>query len=128
MNLRPALETITSDYLRHRKKKIILLVLTAIVTCLVAIMAISKGAYPVPLKDLWEVFTGTSNSTARVVITNIRLPRIISAIICGWSLSLSGLTIQSLLKNPLGSPSTLGISQGAAFGASAAIVVFGAEM
>ena len=46
----------------------------------------------------------------------------------GWGLSLSGLSIQSLLKNPLGSPSTLGISQGAAFGAAAAIVLFGQQM
>jgi iron complex transport system permease protein len=53
------------------------------------------------------------------------MPRVVAAIVCGWGLSLSGLAIQSLLKNPLGSPITLGISHGAAFGAAAAIVFFG---
>jgi iron complex transport system permease protein len=71
---------------------------------------------------------GSAGESASVVIWNIRLPRIIASLIVGWGLSLSGLSIQSLLRNPLGSPSTLGISQGAAFGAAAAIVFLHAGM
>jgi iron complex transport system permease protein len=62
------------------------------------------------------------------VILDIRMPRVVSAIIAGWGLSLSGLCTQSLLRNPLGSPDTLGISQGAAFGAALAIVLFGSHI
>ncbi|MBP9652288.1 MAG: iron ABC transporter permease, partial [Brachymonas sp.] len=67
-------------------------------------------------------------TSTRVAIWNIRLPRVVGAFVCGWGLALSGLTIQTLLKNPLASPSTIGISQGAAFGAAASIVLFEAQM
>jgi iron complex transport system permease protein len=82
------------------------------------------GSYDVPIKNVFRALTGNADAATRVVIANIRLPRVVAAIVCGWGLSLSGLSLQSLLKNPLGSPSTLGISQGAALGAAAAIVVF----
>jgi iron complex transport system permease protein len=54
------------------------------------------------------------------------VPRIAAAIVAGWGLGLSGLATQSLLRNPLASPFTLGISQGAAFGAAFSIVILGA--
>ena len=73
---------------------------------------------------MFRALTGGLSPAESVVIWNIRLPRIVTAVVVGWGLALSGLGIQSLLKNPLGSPSTLGISQGAAFGAASAIVLF----
>ena len=51
------------------------------------------------------------------------MPRIVAAVLAGWGLALAGTVMQSLLRNPLVSPSTLGISHGAAFGAAFAIVV-----
>ncbi len=60
------------------------------------------------------------------VIFNIRLPRSVAAVIAGASLGVSGCVIQNILKNPLASPFTLGISHGAAFGASVAIIGLGA--
>jgi len=83
------------------------------------------GSYDVPIKSVFRALAGNADAATTVVIANIRLPRVVAAIVCGWGLSLSGLSLQSLLKNPLGAPSTLGISQGAALGAAAAIVVFG---
>jgi len=122
------LGAITSAYLEHIHRKLLLLFLFLGAIFLVAVFAVARGAYDIPLKKVFLALTGNADATIGVVITHIRLPRVISAIVCGWGLSLSGLSIQSLLKNPLGSPSTLGISQGAAFGAAAAIVVFGTEM
>ena len=52
----------------------------------------------------------------------MRLPRIAAAIVTGWGLGLSGLALQTLLRNPLASPFTLGFSQSAALGAALAIV------
>jgi iron complex transport system permease protein len=72
--------------------------------------------------------TGGGDDTVRLVVADIRLPRIVAAIVCGWGMALSGLGIQSLLKNPLGSPATLGISQGAAFGAALSVVVMGSQL
>lgn len=117
--------TVTSVYLKHFHRRFLLLVLPLGAILLVAVVAVVMGPYDVPIKSIFRALTGNADAATVVVITNIRMPRVIAAIVCGWGLSLSGLSLQSLLKNPLGSPSTLGISQGAAFGASAAIVVFG---
>jgi len=119
---------ITTAYLKHVRRKILLLGFFLGVILLVGVLAIARGAYDIPVREVFAALTGNADSAAAVVVTRIRLPRVIAAIVCGWGLSLSGLSIQSLLKNPLGAPSTLGISQGAAFGAAAAIVVFGAEV
>ncbi|WP_041531432.1 FecCD family ABC transporter permease [Syntrophotalea carbinolica] len=118
----------TSAYLEHFRRKLLLLSLLIGTMLVGAVFAVSRGAYPIPIKGVFSALTGTADAATGVVITNIRLPRVIAAIVCGWGLSLSGLSIQSLLKNPLGSPSTLGISQGAAFGAAAAIVFWGSGM
>ena len=107
---------ITSAYLEHIHQKVLLLILLLGAIVLVAVYALARGAYDIPIKGVLRALTGNADATTSVVITNIRMPRVIAAIVCGWGLSLSGLCIQSLLKNPLGSPSTLGISQGAAFG------------
>lgn len=120
--------SITSAYLKHFRRKLLLLALLLGTVLFVAVFAVSRGAYDLPLNAVFRALTGNADAATGVVITHIRMPRVIAAIVCGWGLSLSGLSIQSLLKNPLGSPSTLGISQGAAFGAAAAIVFWGSEM
>jgi iron complex transport system permease protein len=56
----------------------------------------------------------------------IRLPRVLAGIVSGIALSVSGVVMQSVLRNPLGSPFTLGISNAAAFGAAFAVIIFGA--
>ncbi|MEG1242987.1 MAG: iron ABC transporter permease, partial [Oscillospiraceae bacterium] len=63
---------------------------------------------------------------SQTVIFGIRLPRVITAIVAGIGLATCGCAMQSLLRNPLASDSTLGVSQGAAFGAAFAIIVLGA--
>lgn len=88
--------------------------------------AIAVGAYHLPLESILRTLAGEELGPSYTVIWNIRMPRIVAAIVSGWGLALSGMAFQSLLKNPLAAPSTLGISQGAAFGAALAIVVFGA--
>lgn len=119
---------ITADYLRRIQHKSILLALFLGTILIVAVLAVARGAYDIPIKGLFDVLTGNADAATAVVITNIRLPRVIAAIVCGWGLSLSGLCIQTLLRNPLGSPITFGISHGAAFGASVAIVLFGTSV
>jgi len=122
------LGTITSVYCRQFRRRFFLVPVFVGVIFFVAVFAVSKGAYDISIREIFNLLTGHAEPNVEVVITHIRLPRVIAAILCGWGLSLSGLSLQSLLKNPLASPSTLGISQGAAFGAATAIVVFGAEM
>jgi iron complex transport system permease protein len=59
---------------------------------------------------------------AETIIWNIRIPRILTALLAGWGLALAGVQMQGILKNPLASPFTLGISSGAGFGASLAVL------
>lgn len=118
----------TATYLKHIQHKTFLLALLLGGILLVAVYAVARGAYDIPIKGVLGVLTGKADAATAVVITNIRLPRVIAAIVCGWGLSLSGLCLQTLLRNPLGSPITFGISHGAAFGAAVAIVIFGTSM
>ncbi|MFW6017712.1 MAG: FecCD family ABC transporter permease [Halapricum sp.] len=69
------------------------------------------------------LFAGPGGGTAEsTIVWNIRLPRILGAIVIGAGLSLAGAVMQSVLNNPLGSPYTLGLSHAAMFGAAVAIV------
>ncbi len=92
----------------------------------VAVLAVNVGAYDLAWKDLLRALAGLAGGADALVVWQIRMPRVAAAVVSGWALGLTGLAVQSLLKNPLASPFTLGISQGAAFGAAFAIVVVGA--
>lgn len=120
--------TLTADFLKQVRQKLLLLSGLLALTGGLAVYAVAQGAYDLTPWQVVRAIFGDADGAQRTVVWNIRLPRILSALSCGCGLALSGLAIQSLLKNPLGSPSTLGISQGAAFGAALAIVVFGAEV
>lgn len=117
---------VVAVYRRQFRQKTLWLAGLIGLTAAVGIFAVSQGAYDLSPLRVLQALVGGAPGAADIVIWKIRLPRILSAVVSGWGLSLAGLSIQTLLKNPLGSPSTLGISQGAAFGAALAIVVFGA--
>jgi iron complex transport system permease protein len=83
----------------------------------------SVGAVKIPLKSIVDVIFGGGNSTDRMILLKLRLPRIIEAAFTGMGLSVGRYIFQGLLKNPMADPYVLGISSGAAFGASIAIVL-----
>ena len=91
-----------------------------------ALWALALGSYDLTPLGVVKVLLGGGQEAQQVVVWEIRLPRICAALVTGWALGLSGLASQTLLRNPLASPFTLGISQGAALGAAIAIVVLGA--
>lgn len=93
---------------------------------ILSLYGLVSGSADIGLRDIGGLFTGKVSDFARQVILNIRLPRVVGALLAGMGLAISGAVIQSLLHNPLASPYTLGISWGAAFGAAFAIVVLGA--
>lgn len=93
---------------------------------LLAGVALFAGSYALTPAKVLHALAGKTNDAAEIVILNIRLPRIVSALISGFGLAISGVAIQSLLRNPLGSAFTLGISQAAAFGAAFGIICLGA--
>jgi iron complex transport system permease protein len=89
--------------------------------------ALAVGSYSLTGSEVAGILLRREiDSTAYHVIWNIRLPRIITAITAGAGLAVAGGTMQSILRNPLGSPFTLGISSAAAFGAAVALGFLGA--
>ena len=107
-------------------KRRLFLLLVFILLIVFAIIGITFGSVHISLPDIFKVITGTATELNRQIIINIRLPRVLSAILAGMALSVAGAAMQSILRNPLGSPFTLGISNAAAFGAAVAVVIFGA--
>src|SRR5260221_2419213 len=96
----------------------------------VALMAIAfaVGRYPVSLSDLLSLLaaklTGGSHAlepNIETVVLQIRGPRVLAALVVGGSLAAACTASQGMLRNPLGSPHILGVSKGAALGASLAI-------
>ncbi len=86
------------------------------------LLNISLGSVNIPFKEVVSSLLGYEN---RYIITNYRLPKAVTAILVGSGLSVSGLLMQTLFRNPLAGPFVLGISSGASLGV--AILVMGAS-
>lgn len=94
---------------------------------LVSLLALSLGSVPMGLSDVWSALRGSGGrSDFAVIVREIRLPRVLLAILVGAALSTSGTVLQAMLRNPLAEPYVLGISSGAALGAIVALWIGGA--
>jgi len=113
-------------YDKYIKRKVFIIFLTIALLILFSVYAINAGSANVTVKNIITALMGSADDRINIIVWNIRLPRILAAVVAGLGLSMAGCVMQSILKNPLASPFTLGISQGATFGAALAIVVFGA--
>ena len=107
----------------HRKR--IALIVIIVVTVVAALYSIGVGSIQISMPDIFKVLAGGGEKMHRTAIMNIRLPRAVTAILVGAALAAAGAVMQCVLRNPLASASSLGVSQGAAFGAALGIVVFG---
>ena len=121
MNDFESLEDIETLKKRNKGKSLLAIIGTIALTILVFVACMSVGNYHVPLTDIFPAILGIGDPGTVDAIHGTRLPRILSAALVGSSLSLAGLAMQSLFRNPMASPSVLGISSGASFGASIAI-------
>ena len=119
--------SIEEEILKKEKKnsnKMLLLTLTLLFLIIIAaVYSLFVGAARIELIDLINVVFQGKRGMIYNIIWNIRLPAILTALAAGMGLALAGVVMQSILKNPLASPFTLGISHAAAFGAAFAIVV-----
>lgn len=117
---------IDEAYRRNRVKSISFLVILSGVLLVTILMSLRAGSYETPIGELIKgIFGMSSDRKINLVVQNNRLPRICTAILAGGGLGLAGCILQAVLRNPLASASTLGVSQGATFGAAFAIVVLG---
>lgn len=93
---------------------------------LTLVLNISLGQVNIPLKEVFKSLTGepASKETWEYIIVNFRLPKAITAVLVGIGLSISGLLMQTLFRNPLAGPYVLGLSSGSSLGV--ALVILGA--
>ena len=92
------------------------------------VVNISLGSVSIPVKEVFRSLTGgiASKETWEYILINYRLPKAIAAILVGMGLSISGLLMQTLFRNPLAGPYVLGLSSGASLGV--ATVILGAAL
>lgn len=114
------------DYQKTRGYKLLFLLLVLVALFAMVIISLVMGSAQIGLDEIADLVLGRSSDFVKQIVVNVRMPRVFGAILAGMALSVSGAVIQSLLRNPLASPFTLGISGASAFGAALAIVVFGA--
>ena len=113
-------------YRRNQIKSISFLIFLGSLLFGTVLLSLCSGSYETPIGELIKgVFGQAADRRVNLVVQNIRLPRICTALLAGGGLGLAGCVLQAVLRNPLASASTLGVSQGATFGAAFAIVVLG---
>ena len=108
-----------------RRKWVALAVLLAALVGLV-LFSLTTGSSGITLTDVLETLVGRGTPQTEAIVFRVRMPRVATAVAVGAALALSGCIMQNVLHNPLASASTLGVSQGAAFGAALAIIVLDA--
>lgn len=108
-------------------------ILLALGLILSGLLSLSHGAYSIPFSDVIDVLMNglfgerdaSSAPQNRIVVWDIRFPRLILAVLVGAALAVSGAAIQGLFRNPLADPGLIGVSGGAALGAVSVIVLSG---
>lgn len=131
----PENSTITL-YLCGKKHKLIILFSLLVLLFMTSIYALNSGSYHLSFDRICTILyqamvnPGLLEGTLseKIVIIDFRLPRALLAIFTGISLAIAGCVMQALLRNPLVSPFTLGLSSAASFGAAIAIVFGGMFM
>ena len=106
-----------------KRRRIILFSTLAVLTAAAFSACLTLGSTAIPIKDFFAVLSGKGSTAHTRIIYYIRLPRAIAAAVAGAALAVSGLIMQTTLKNVMASPSTLGVSNAAVFGANLSIIV-----
>lgn len=118
--------SVSEQYNVAKAKKIAIIFILLALVFLFFVVSVFVGSGTLSFKEVFLAIFNKGSETARLIVRRIRFPRVIAALIAGGGLAVSGLVMQTVLKNPLASPTTLGVSNAAVFGANFAIIVVGA--
>jgi iron complex transport system permease protein len=105
-----------------RRVPLVVLVL-ALATVAVMVVTIGTGEYPIPPLEVVRTLLGAGGSEQAFVVTGLRLPRALAAVLVGMALALAGAILQGVMRNPLASPDVVGVSAGAGLAAVATLVL-----
>ncbi|HOT94380.1 MAG TPA: iron ABC transporter permease [Methanoregulaceae archaeon] len=126
MHLDGATTDLGDRYSRYiRAKQAFLLGALGLLVVLI-IVSIAVGSVVIPFDEVIATLAGGAGGDTATIVWQIRLPRVLAAVVAGGGLGVAGTVMQSVLRNPLSSPYTLGVSHAAGFGAAVAITLLGA--
>lgn len=100
----------------------------ALVALAMGVLAVGSGDYPMSPADVLRTLAGGGSPAEEFVVDQLRLPRVVTALLVGAALGLAGAVFQSVVCNPLGSPDVLGLTQGSATGALVVVVAGGGSL
>ncbi len=96
----------------------------AVAVFVLAAVCLFVGSSHMTVAECLAALMGKGSAAQVRIIRNIRIPRVLAAILAGAGLSVSGLVMQTNMNNPMASPSTLGVSNAAVFGANLSLIAF----
>ncbi|MEU8215369.1 iron chelate uptake ABC transporter family permease subunit [Micromonospora taraxaci] len=114
--------------LRYRPRALAVGVAAALLAVGLGLVALGSGDYPMGPADVLRTLVGGGTPAEQFIVHELRLPRLVTALLVGAALSLAGTVFQSLVRNPLGSPDILGFTQGASAGALVVVVLGGSSL
>ena len=109
----------------YRTRQLVVPAGALVVLLLVAAVSLGRGDFPISVPDVLRVLVGAGDDTQRLVVLELRAPRIAVAVLVGLALGVSGALVQTFARNPLASPDVLGVTGGAAIGAVSVLVLGG---
>ncbi len=112
-----------TEQIQKRKKNIIILSSMGVAVVLLFFISLFVGSSSMKFKEAFYALFGQGQNNYIIIMQKIRLPRIIAALFVGAGLAIAGLIMQTTLSNEMASPSTLGVSNAATFGANVSIIV-----
>ena len=105
-------------------KKICMILTTVFVLCFTILISLRIGSIDISFKELIDGMFLSKQSNNFLIIRELRMPRVLSAVLIGGNLAVAGALLQTTMKNPLADPGIIGISSGASLGAIAVMVIF----
>ena len=109
---------------RKQKKNTIILLAMLAAVAVTGVACLFVGTSNMSFREALDALLGGGTGAQSRIIWKIRVPRVLAAIIAGAGLAVSGLIMQTTLNNAMASPSTLGVSNAAVFGANLSIIAF----
>ncbi|MCD9024444.1 FecCD family ABC transporter permease [Cohnella silvisoli] len=110
------------------KTRYALLALFAVLLLLSILYGLMVGAVSIPAKEVWTSLINDTDSEFRQIVWNLRLPRVLTGLLVGICLAVSGAFLQGVFRNPLADPGIIGVSSGAGLAAVSVMILFPEQM
>ncbi|MDH6128496.1 iron chelate uptake ABC transporter family permease subunit [Kitasatospora sp. GP82] len=114
--------------IRYRPRALLVGAGCILLALAVGVLSIGSGDYPMSPSDVLSTLLGNGSPAEDFIVNELRLPRLVTALLVGAALALAGALFQTLVRNPLGSPDILGFTQGASVGALLVVVTGGSSL